>query len=63
MAELLAGKAVVVQVNTQENPALARRFDVLGIPVIYLLRNGRVVDQMAGAQTLEAVLAWFKRQS
>jgi thioredoxin 2 len=62
VAELLAGKAAVVQVNTQENPHLAERFGVRGIPVVHLLRNGRVVDQLAGAQTAEAVLAWFKRQ-
>jgi len=59
----LAGKAAVVQVNTQESPTLAGRFGVSGIPVVYLFRNGRVVDQLAGAQTVEAVLAWFKRQS
>ena len=61
MAELLAGKAAVVQVNTQENPTLAGRFGVRGIPVVFLLRNGRIVDQLAGVQTAEAVLAWFKR--
>ena len=59
----MAGKAAVVQVNTQESPTLAGRFGVRGIPVVYLFRNGRVVDQLAGAQTVEAVLAWFKRQS
>ena len=62
MAELLAGKAVVVQVDTQQSPELAGRFGVRGIPVVYLLRNGRVVDQVAGAQTAEALLAWSKRQ-
>jgi len=62
VAELLAGKAVVVQVNTQESPALAGRFGVRGIPVVYLLRNGRVVDQLAGAQTAEAVAAWGRRR-
>jgi thioredoxin-like negative regulator of GroEL len=62
VAELLAGKAAVVQVNTQENPQLAGRFGVRGIPVVILLRNGRIVDQLAGAQTAEALLAWFKRQ-
>jgi thioredoxin 2 len=61
VAELLAGKAAVVQVNTQENPTLAGRFGVRGIPVVFLLRNGRIVDQLAGSQTAEALLAWFKR--
>jgi thioredoxin-like negative regulator of GroEL len=62
VAEQLAGKAVVVQVNVQDSPALAGRFDVRGVPVVYLLRNGRVVDQLAGSQTAEALLAWSKRQ-
>jgi thioredoxin 2 len=62
VAEQLAGKAAVVQVNTQENPRLAGRFNVRGIPVVYLLRGGRVVDQLAGAQTAEALLAWCKKR-
>jgi thioredoxin 2 len=61
VAEQLAGKAAVVQVNTQDNPQLAGRFNVRGIPVVYLLRNGRVVDQLAGAQSAESLLIWFKR--
>jgi thioredoxin 2 len=61
VAELLAGKAAVVQVNTQENPHLAGRFGVRGIPVVYLLRSGRVVDQVTGAQSADALLAWCKR--
>lgn len=61
VAEKLTGKAAVVQINTQENPALASRFGVRGIPVIMLLRKGRVVDQISGAQTAEALLAWFSR--
>ena len=61
-AELLAGKAAVVQVNTQENPGLAGRFGVSGIPVVLLFRGGRIVDQLGGAQTAEALLDWFRRQ-
>ena len=61
VAEKLAGKAAVVQINTQENPALASRFGVRGIPLLMLLRNGRVVDQLAGVQKVEAVLAWFRQ--
>jgi len=51
-----------VQVNTQENTRLAARFGVRGIPVLMLLRGGKVVDQLAGNQTAEAVLAWFRRK-
>jgi thioredoxin 2 len=61
VAERLAGRAAVVQVNTQENPGLASRFGVRGIPVVMLLHKGRVVDQLAGAQSVENLLAWFNR--
>lgn len=62
MAEKLAGSAAVVQVNTEENPELAARFGVRGIPVLYLLKKGKVVDQIAGAQPADAVVAWFQRK-
>ena len=61
VAERIAGTAAVVQVNTEENPALAARFDVRGIPVTLLLRGGRVIDRLAGAQSVEAVLAWLRQ--
>lgn len=61
VAEKLAGQAAVLQINTQENPNLAARFGIRGIPAIVLLKQGRVVDQLPGAQSLEAVIAWFKR--
>jgi thioredoxin-like negative regulator of GroEL len=62
VAEKLAGKAAVVQVNTQDNPGLASRFSVRSIPATILLRDGRVVAQLAGAQPVEAILAWFNRE-
>lgn len=61
VAEILAGTAAVAQINTQENPGLARRFGVSGIPVLILLKHGRAVDQLSGAQSSEAIMAWFRR--
>lgn len=60
VAEMLAGEAAVVQVNTQDDPGLAERFGVRGIPALFLLRQGRVVDQLSGAQSSEAIVAWFR---
>jgi thioredoxin 2 len=62
VAERVAGKAAVVQINSQDNPVLGTRFAVRGIPVIMLLRSGKVVAQLSGAQTAEALLDWFHRQ-
>ena len=61
VAGMLAGEAAVVQVNTQDDPGLAGRFGVRGIPVLFLLRQGKVVDQLSGAQSSEAIVAWFRR--
>ena len=62
VAERLAGQAAVVQVDTQQNPSLAARFGVRSIPVTLLLKGGKVVAQLPGAQPAEQVLAWFRRQ-
>lgn len=62
MAERLAGQAAVVQVNTEESPGLAGRFGVRGIPVTLLLKGGSVVDQLPGAQSAEALVAWFRQR-
>jgi thioredoxin 2 len=62
VAERLAGEAAVIQINTEENQALAARFAVRGIPVIILLKGGKMTAQLAGAQSVEAILAWFHRQ-
>ena len=61
-AEQLAGKGAVVQVNSDENPGLSSRFGVSGIPVLYLLHKGKVVDRLAGAQPVEAIVSWFRRR-
>lgn len=52
-----------MQINTQDNPSVAARFAVRGIPVIMLLRGGKVIAQLAGVQTAAAVLGWFHNHS
>jgi thioredoxin 2 len=63
VAEKLAGQAAVIQISTQDSPFLATRFGIRGIPVIVLLRQGHVVDQLPGAQPLDAVMAWFRQKA
>ncbi len=63
MAEELAGSGVVVQINTEENPQLAARFRIRGIPTVMVLRKGQVVDSTSGALDKNALLAWWKRHS
>ena len=60
---MLAGSAAVIQINTEESPGLAGRFAVRGIPVLHLLRRGKSLGQLAGAQSAESIVAWFRRQT
>lgn len=48
-AHELAGKALVLKVDTDRYPALASRFNVSGIPNFVVLKDTRVVRQLAGA--------------
>lgn len=57
----LAGKCAFVQVNSEENPGLAGRFAIRGIPALLFLRKGAAIDRIGGAQELGALLAWCRR--
>jgi thioredoxin 1 len=43
------GKATFAKINTDENPDLASRFSIRGIPTLMFFKNGKNVDQLVGA--------------
>jgi thioredoxin len=57
----LAGKCAVVQINSEENPGLASRFAIQGIPALLFLRKGEVIDRVGGALAKGALLDWCRR--
>jgi thioredoxin 2 len=56
-AARLAGKAVVLKVDTEKTPRLAQRFSIDSIPSFLVFAGGRRVSQQAGAMTAERLLA------
>ncbi len=42
-------KVKLVKVNVDENPGLARKFQVSSIPALKFLKEGKVVDDVLGA--------------
>ena len=55
-AATLAGRALVLKVDTEHLPALAARYGVQGIPNFVVLDRGRVVQQRAGAMRAPALV-------
>jgi thioredoxin 2 len=50
LAAELAGRVRVAKLNVDENPATAARFNARSIPTLLLLKAGREVDRIVGAQ-------------
>jgi putative thioredoxin len=55
------GAVVLVKVDVDQNPQIKAEFEVQGIPAVYALRNGTVVDGFVGAQGQREVQAFVDR--
>ena len=47
---------VVGKINTDEQPELAARFDVMSIPTLLVFKNGELANKAVGARSKEALL-------
>ncbi|MEO7908882.1 MAG: tetratricopeptide repeat protein [Roseiflexaceae bacterium] len=63
--ERLAGEAkgewVLAKINVDNNQRLSQTFGVQGIPAVKAFRDGKVVEEFAGAIPESQVRAWLKR--
>ena len=53
------GDVVLAKIDTDQNPSIANRFDIQGIPAVKAFRDGEVVAQFVGAQSPAQVEAFF----
>ena len=60
VAHEMAGRAIVLKVNTEAFPELAARYQVQGIPNFVVLKNGRVVMQRAGVAPRAEMKRWLE---
>ena len=60
VARELAGKAAVVQVNTDLNPGLTSSYQIQGIPALLLIKGGQIVGRTSGGMNKESLLDWIR---
>jgi thioredoxin 2 len=57
----LAGRAVVLKVDTEAHPQLAARFHVQGIPNFAVFARGELQFQQAGLVDANTMKSWLER--
>ena len=57
IAEERAGKLRVLKCDIDQQPALANRFGIMSVPTLVLIKEGRTVETMVGAQPKSRLLA------
>ena len=61
LAAELAGRVRVAKMNVDDNPATSSRFGVRSIPTLLVIKDGREVDRIVGAQPKAAILGRLER--
>ena len=61
LAEEYAGRLTLVKLNTEDEPALAARYGIRGIPNCKLFVDGEVADEFTGALPEPALREFFDR--
>jgi thioredoxin 2 len=56
----MAGRAVVLKVDTEKYPQLAARFHIRGIPTFIVFSGGRMVSQQAGVVDHQQMEQWLR---
>jgi thioredoxin len=62
LAREFAGRAVVAKLDVDDYPRTAGRYGVMSIPTLLIFKNGKVVDQIVGAQPAQALRQRLARQ-
>jgi thioredoxin 1 len=62
LAREYAGRAVVAKLDVDDYPRTASRYGVMSIPMLLIFRDGKVVDQIVGAQSAAVLRQRLARQ-
>jgi thioredoxin 2 len=59
-AAQLAPGFILAKLNTEDEPGIAGRFAIRGIPTLIVFKNGREVARQAGAMDAASLLRWIR---
>ena len=62
LADEFAGRFLLVKADTEQNQGAAAGFQVSGIPAVFAVIGGQVVDSFQGAMPEPQVKAWIEKQ-
>jgi thioredoxin 1 len=62
LAREFSGRAVVAKLDVDDHPRTAGRYGVMSIPTLLIFKNGKVVDQIVGAQPAPVLRQRLARQ-
>jgi len=60
LAKEMAGRAIVLKVNTESEPELSNRYRVQSIPMFMVFRDGKPVFQQPGLVRREQMRSWLE---
>ena len=55
------GRAKVVKINVDENPALAQRYNIQSIPTLLYFAGGEVLDRTMGAVSKQSIISKLEK--
>jgi thioredoxin len=57
------GRYKIAKLNVDENPRTASQFNIRSIPTMLIFKNGKLVDQIVGAQPKQAIAGRLAAQA
>ena len=62
-ASRLEPRVRFAKLNTGQEPAIAQRFGIMGVPTVAIFRGGREIARQAGALNVSQLLSWMQAYS
>ncbi|KFA58011.1 thioredoxin [Gilliamella sp. wkB18] len=62
VAQEYCDKIVIAKLNVQENPNIAPKFGIRGIPTLLIFKNGKVVATQVGALSKTQLISFIDAQ-